>query len=795
MSLLSYATIYHTYKHPLTSVIRFIFVIFILGLIADGFYHNTLPKGPLFLFSTFVMSEVLFRYKVMRTTPKISVSKNIGKDIDESFTFQALDIFLFSHDSVAMVKELIKKTHVKFIMQKANISKEDIPKIVISKEEIAQKAYDLVKNLHGDFITRLDLFIAYLLLIEPETKYLFNKHLKPDDLLYILYWARYEYPQEEHPQKLQVVFWGTGIGEDWTTGWTLETKKYITDITYKVLDEKPALVGRRKEYEELVGSLSKATHNNALLIGETGSGKTSLVDALALNSYLGLLPGKLYHKHVYQLMIGLLVAGVKDIGDLEARIEAILEELEHAGNIILYIPDVEHILGSSTFNLDLSGVLTNFLKDSHLPIIATVTSGAFRKFVEGRTGFREFFDEIRVDEPTGEEAIQMLLEKANEIGEKNHVTITFKAIVVVVQMAKRYLQDRSLPGSAVSLLTSVANNVALAHKSIVDEDDVIAKIEQQTHVAISKPGQEEKELLLHLEEQLHKRIIGQEEAVNAIAQALRRLRSGLTSQNRPVSFLFLGPTGVGKTETAKALASVYFGGEDKTIRLDMSEYNGPGAVDRLLGSPPGLGDEKGELTEKVYENPFSLILLDEFEKASIEVLDLFLQILEDGRLTDNHGKRVSFANTIIIATSNAGALYIQNELNVGKQINAVFQQGLLMELEQEHVFKPELINRFDGIIVFKPLTTENVQQIAGLFLLEMQKKLQSQDVSITYGEDLIKAVAAAGFDTQYGARPLRRFIQDKIEDTIAQGMLNGQLERGSSVNLKVDNNGSIIISP
>lgn len=794
MSLLSYAIIYHTYKHPITGILRIIFVLFILFLIVSGFYQGILPKGPLFFFSFFVISEVLFRYKVMRTIPKITVAQNNGKDIDESFTFQALDIFMFSHDSVSMMNELIKKAHVRFIMQKANIGKEDLPKVVVNKEEIAKKAFELVKDLNGSFITRMDLFVAYLLLIEPETKYLFNKHLKPNDLLYILYWARYEYPFEEHPQKMQVVFWGTGIGEDWTTGWTLETKKYITDLTYKVLDEKPALVGRRKEYEQLVATLSKPTHNNALLIGETGSGKTSLVDAVALNSYLGLIPGKLYHKHVYQLMIGLLVAGVKDVGELEARIEAILGELEHAGNIILYIPDVEHILGSTTFNLDLSGVLSNFLKDSHLPIIATVSPGAFRKFVESRSGFREFFEEIRIDEPTEEEAIQMLLEKANEIGEKNHVTITFKAVVAVVQMAKRYLQDRSLPGSAVSLLTSVANNISLAHKSVVDEDDVIAKVEQQTRVAISKPGQEEKELLLHLEDKLHERIIGQEEAVNAIAQAIRRLRSGLTSQTRPISFLFLGPTGVGKTETAKALATVYFGGEDKTIRLDMSEYNGPGAVDRLLGSPPGLGDEKGELTEKVYENPFSLILLDEFEKASTEVLDLFLQILEDGRLTDNHGKRVSFANTIIIATSNAGALYIQNELLAGKQISAVFQQGLLMELEQEHIFKPELINRFDGIIVFKPLTAANVEQIAKLFLTEMQKKLQAQDVTVSFGDDVIKAAASAGFDQQFGARPLRRFIQDKIEDLLSQGMLRGNVERGSSIRLVVDGSGNIAIA-
>jgi len=794
MSLLSYATIYHTYKHPVTFLVRVCFLIFVLFLIAGGFYTHTVPKGPLFFFSLFLMTEVVFRFKVLRTSPKVTVEQNSGRDLYESFTFQALDVFLFSQNAKGIIQELTKKSHVRFMMQKANISRDEIPIVMVTKDILAQKAFTLVKDVGGEYVTQLDLFVAYLLISEPQTKYLFQKHVREEDMVYILYWARYEFPEEEHPQKIQVVFWGAGIGEDWTTGWTLETKKYITDITYKILDEKPALVGRRKEYDQLVASLSKPNRNNAMLIGEAGSGKTSLVSALALNSYLGFLPGKLYHKHVYQLMVGLLVAGVKDIGDLEARVEAILDELEHAGNIILYIPDVEHILGSATFNLDLSGSLAHFLKDSKLPLIATITPQAFRKFVEERTGFREFFDEIRVDEPTEAEAIQMILEKTNEIGEKNHVTITYKAVVSVVSMAKRYLQDRSLPGSAVSLLTSVANSVALSHKSVVDEEDVIAKIEQQTHVAISKPGQEEKSLLLHLEEKLHERIIGQDEAVNAISQAIRRLRSGLTSQTRPISFLFLGPTGVGKTETAKALAKIYFGGEDKTIRLDMSEYSGPGSIDRLLGSPPGLGEEKGELTEKVYANPFSLILLDEFEKADPQVLDLFLQILEDGRLTDNHGKRVNFANTIIIATSNAGSLYIQQELISGKQLNASFQQGLLVTLEQEHVFKPELMNRFDGIIVFKPLTQTNIEQIARLFLTEMQKNLKEQDISAEFDDLLVKAVAKAGFDPQFGARPLRRYIQDKIEDAIAQGMLKGQLERGSHVKLSVDSNNTITLS-
>jgi ATP-dependent Clp protease ATP-binding subunit ClpA len=322
---------------------------------------------------------------------------------------------------------------------------------------------------------------------------------------------------------------------------------------------------------------------------------------------------------------------------------------------------------------------------------------------------------------------------------------------------------------------------------------VVAKIEEQTHVAISTPGGAEKDLLLHLEEKLHERVIGQDDAVNAISTAVRRVRSGLTTQTRPISFLFLGPTGVGKTETAKALAQIYFGGEDKTIRLDMSEYTGFGSINRLLGASAGEGIEKGELTEKVYERPFSLILLDEFEKANTEVLDLFLQVFEDGRLTDNHGKLVSFANTIIIATSNAGALYIQDRLNKGDQVDGSFQQGLVADLEQEHIFKPELLNRFDGIIVFKPLSDEDTKKIVKLFLNAVSKKLKEQDINIIFDESVILEVSKMGIDSQFGARPLRRFIQDKIEDPISKEMLEGTIVRGTSLTASFDQNGNLLL--
>lgn len=787
VSLLAYATLYHWYKLPASRVIRVLFLLSTSFLVFQGVQLHSFPRIPLFFLSSFLIGEVIYRYKIRIAQPKLPVVNN-KKNVYESFTLQSLDSFFFAHSMKEVIKQLLTKKHIQFIFTKAHINVNELPVMEIGKEQIAKKAFEVVLDLHGDFITRMDLFVAYLLLIEPQTRLLFGKHVKEEELLHILYWARIDFPEEEHPIPKRVVFLGEGFADNWTEGWTLETKRFIVDVTSQVMDKMPVLLGRKKEFQELVDILSKTTRNSALLIGEAGTGKTSLVDALAFNSYIGALPDKLSHKHVYQLQVGQLVAGIRDAGELETRLESILEELDHSGNIILFVPELEHMVGSSSFQVDLSGSLIPYLRQSKLPIVATVEPGEYKTYIEPLRSFAEMFEQIKIEEPDREEAIQMLLERANDIEEQNHVTLTYKAVVSSVDLAHRFMQDRALPGSAVTLLTSVASTASIAKQKIVDEAEIIAKIEQQTKVAIATPGEKEKGLLLHLEEELHKRVIGQEEAVQAISQAIRRVRAGLANPTRPISFLFLGPTGVGKTETAKALATVYFGGEDKTIRLDMSEYTGFDAVNRLIGSSSG---QRGELTEKVYEHPFSLVLLDEFEKAQTEVLDLFLQVLDDGRLTDNHGKRVSFSNTIIIATSNAGALYIQDQLNRNAKIDSTFQQGLLRELEQEHIFKPELLNRFDGIIVFRSLTQSDIEEIAKLYITKVQKQLEVQDIHITFSSALIQQVAKEGYDPEFGARPLRRFIQDKVEDPISRFMLEGKIQRGDKITLSLDSSNTL----
>jgi ATP-dependent Clp protease ATP-binding subunit ClpB len=336
--------------------------------------------------------------------------------------------------------------------------------------------------------------------------------------------------------------------------------------------------------------------------------------------------------------------------------------------------------------------------------------------------------------------------------------------------------------------------VRLAGKKFVEEQDVLDQVAKVTKVSVGEPKPLEKKVLLNLEKLIHERIVDQEDAVSAISESIRRLRTGLQTQAKPISFLFLGPTGVGKTETAKALAEVYFGHGSRMVRLDMSEFSGEDGMKRLLGSPPGEGDEKGQLTEPVYDTPYSLVLLDEFEKADQKILDLFLQVLDDGRLTDNKGKTVSFVNTIIIATSNAASEYIREQIGNGVEVDKNFETALINFLEEKGIFKPELLNRFDDIITFTPLGQNEVIQIVKMMLSQVSAKLAENDIKVSFDEKTIQKIATEGFDKDFGARPLRRFIQDNIEDIIAQKILKDEIKRGDQIGVFVGKSDEILIN-
>ena len=713
----------------------------------------------------------------------------MSKNIYDSFTLEALGILISSSNTSSLIKTLVRKKAVQFILTKANIKRSEISLINdISIKELAKKAFDLAKDSKGKAVTTTDLFAAYILLSEDKTKLLFDKNLKNEEFFHILLWARKTYPREEKPRPIRIRFWGEGIGENWVFGWTIETKKYMFDLTRKVIQEKPLLSGREKEYTQTIEFLYK--NKSAILVGEPGSGKTSLVDTLAFESFLGNIEGDLYHQKFFQLLVDRLLAGSTNQGELESRLDNVITEISHSGNLIVFIPDIENILGASTFNIDLSGTLVPYIKQGKFRIIGTTTPGAYKRFIEPLTSLADVFGIVKLENPDKDTAIQMLFEKASDIEKKNNVYLTYRSVIAAFNFAEKYLQGRVMPGAAVSLLQDTVSAVKYAGKNIVDEQDVIAKIENKTKIAIGTPKAQEKKLLLNLEDEIHKYVIDQENAVTAISEGIRRIRAGLESSTKPISFLFLGPTGVGKTETAKTLASIYFGDESRMIRFDMSEYSTNDSVKRLLG---GLPDEQG-LTDKVFEQPFSLILLDEFEKASPLIIDLFLQVFDDGRLTDNRGKTVSFVDSIIIATSNAASEYIREEIKKERRIDKKFQEELLDLLQEKNIFKPELLNRFDEIVVFKPLGTKEAVEITKLMLKDLVKKLSDRYITVTFEDKLIDKIVKEGVSEEFGARPLRRYIQDNIEDLIAQKILGDEIKKGDKAVLSTDSSNAVTIN-
>lgn len=774
-----------------------LFVVLLSWILFQFFNHHP-PRLAVFFFNLFVMFEVFFHYKISKYTPRIPLAKNKKETMDESFTMQALYGFVAEEKTSEIIKKLMKYPQIQLVMQKANIQRDELRLEDVDKELLKNSTFESAQTFKGKYVTTLDVFVAYLFLIEAETKLLFAKQLKIGDLYNILYWVRTAMPDEENPPKMRVHKTGSGIGETLASGWTPETKKYTVLFTDYALRTEPLITGREKDFKLILEGMSKIENNNVLIVGDIGAGKENLVRALAYHSYAGNIGSFLNFKRVFQLLVGALIAGAGNRSELESRLQEIIAELSHAEDVFLYVPDFQNILGASSYAIDLSGALLPYLKSGTMPVIATMTEGAYKTYME-KNPLKEAFTVITLEKPEQDTAIQMGLGDCQKIEDKYKVIISYRALISAVELADRFTQDQVLPGSALNVLDTVANAVAQdkerkafegTRRKMVTEADVVKKVEETSHVAIALPTGDEIDLLLHLEDRLHEKVIDQDEAISVISEAMRRVRSGMTTSERPMSFLFLGPTGVGKTETAKALASFYFGGEENMIRLDMSEYTDESGMKRLLGSPPGEGDERGELTEKIKDNPASLVLLDEFEKANPKIHNLFLQVLDDGRLTDNKGNTASFRNAIIIATSNAGSEFIRQEVAKGTQIDKDFQHTLLDYLQKQGLFRPELLNRFDDVVTFKPLGLEQIRKVARLMLQQLMDNMDKQDITLTFDEAVLEKVAEEGVDEEFGARPLRRYIQDTIEDLLAQKRLTKEIDRGSKVLVTIDGTGA-----
>lgn len=624
------------------------------------------------------------------------------------------------------------------------------------------------------------------------------------------------------------------------------------DLTKLAKDGKiDPVIGRQKEIERVIQILSRRTKNNPCLIGEPGVGKTAIAEGLALKIVSGEVPELLKDKKIYSLDLTGMVAGTKYRGDFEERIKKVIDEVKNAKDVILFIDEVHTLIGAGSAEgaADAANILKPSLARGELQIIGATTIEEYRKHIEKDAALERRFQPVMVDEPSQEEAIEILKGIKDKYEAHHKVKITDEAIESAVKLSTRYIGDRYLPDKAIDLIDEAASRVRLRSytapsdlkeledkkksveaeklsavnaqeferaatlrdeerkldKEIKDKKenwhdmagkshdevtpaDIADIVSSWTGVPVTQLSTEESDRLLHMEDELHRRIVGQDEAVEAVSRAIRRGRVGLKDPKKPIgSFIFLGPTGVGKTELCKALAAAMFGDENAMIRLDMSEYMEKHTVSRLIGSPPGyVGyDEGGQLTEKVRRKPYSVVLFDEIEKAHPDVFNMLLQILDDGVLTDGQGRRVDFKNCIIIMTSNVGAKLISQ-----KQKAFGFAAGA-KELEQNekeikdavmgelrNTFRPEFLNRVDDIIVFQRLTKENIKEIASRLLAVLQKRVEDMGIEVTFSDDAVSKIADAGFDDVYGARPLKRAIQSRIEDALSEEMLKGNVIKG-----------------
>ncbi|TAK04739.1 ATP-dependent Clp protease ATP-binding subunit [Patescibacteria group bacterium] len=518
-----------------------------------------------------------------------------------------------------------------------------------------------------------------------------------------------------------------------------------------------------------------------LLVGPHGTGKEALLFGIAQRMVEEDVPQVLSDKRLIALSVPKVVAGATP-SEAAERLENVFAEARRAGNVVLAIHNIHGLIGISAGggrSIDLSDVVADGLQKYGLLAIATTTPEDDAAAVQ-RSAVGQTFERVPVDEPDTNSAIRILEAKAGAIEHQNKVYFSYDAVEKAVVLSERYMHERALPEKAIEVLKEVANAVrgSRGEKAVVTGDDVAALVSEKAKVPVTAVTQDEGAKLLNLEEEMHRRMVGQDEAVSAVARAIRRARAELRSVNRPIAnFLFLGPTGVGKTELAKTVAETYFGSEEAMVRLDMSEYQDAQAMYRLVGVP-GSG-QGGLLTEAVRTRPFALLLLDELEKASPEVLNAFLQVMDDGRLTDAAGRTVDFTNVVLVATSNAGAQFIQDGIRQNRTLDDMRQE--LMDKELRPHFRPEFLNRFDGIILFRPLTEDEIREVARRMLVGVAKQLSEKGITLQVSEDAVVELAAAGFDPVFGARPLRRVIQERVQDALAEFLLSNKISRRDTV--------------
>lgn len=669
--------------------------------------------------------------------------------------------------------------------EKNKVSQSTQPLIADNFRQILFQAYESAYQAHQEYVSVTELLIASVNMSEPIQELLFDLGIDKQKLANVIEWARIRerlYHQYIKFRRAASRRSKHGMDKAMTAVATPYLNRFSDDMTLLAqYGHLHTCVAREREWEEIFRIIEGGSQS-VILVGDYGVGKRTIVEGLAQKMVQDDVPERLRDKRLIRLNISSLLAGTTAAGAVE-RLQRMMHEVSKAGNIILYIHNIHELIGVSAGtgkgSLDVADAMAQYLNASSFLTITDTTNEFYGQLIVN-SPIGGVFAKVEVKEMDANQAIQVLESRIGALEYKHNVFFAYNALEKAVQLAKRYLHDNCLPGNALEVITEAASLTRNQKgiNSIVTADETAAVIAKKTNIPVTSVSSDESSKLLQLEQEMHKRVIGQAEAVDSVANALRRARVEMRSANRPIAnFLFLGPTGVGKTELAKTIAEIYFGGEERMIRLDMSEYQDKSGLQRLIGRAGEKGT--GILTEAVRQNAFSLVLLDEIEKADPDILNLFLQVMDDGRLTDSTGRVVDFTNVILIATSNAGTAWVQDQIRAGVQTEVIKEKLLHGQLRE--YFRPEFLNRFDGVILFKSLARSDIKQIAGLMLNGVSKSLDNKGIELKVEPAALEFLADAGFDPEFGARPMRRTLQERVENKLADLLLSGKLKRRDTV--------------
>lgn len=781
--------------HDSSIVGRILSLIFRMGRILIGLFAFLIATGVLLLMGGYWLALPILAV--------VDMPQMLSRVLFLSgLTLFVIDIFLHPHKKIWQVsknedywrtsrikrenlnfKKLLECSEVIDLLTNLELNQNDFPDFEISnKEEVLKKAFELGKQSGSEYLGPRHFFVAAFSEIPNIDSFLLKFELTLDDFEKALI-----YLEKKKETWRRVYIWDDdftvhhlkGVNRGWLGTPTPNLDLAGEDLTKEAASKGfPDLMRENDVLADVVNILSQPTSRNVILVGPPGSGKSATLKHLAKQIVTGDAPTALATKRLVLLDLTKLLSGMKTQGELAERIKTIFEEVGFAQNIIIAIEEIHELgMGEAGGSMNLYSLMQPFLESDTFQFIGTTEAENYSKILEKNGSFARLFRKIELLPASEQDTLNILEYRAIESERENKIKVTFIAIKTAVSLSQKFIHDRVLPDSAIAILKEVLTQ-SINHW--VTKDVVRRIISERVKVPLMEAGTADKTKLLNLEADIHAKLIDQEQAVKAVSDTLRRFSTGIREEARPIgSFLFVGPTGVGKTELAKTLSEVFFKGAGAYIRFDMSEYQNSESVNRLIGG----SDQEGQLTEAVRQRPYALLLLDEFEKADPKILTLFLQVLEDGRLTDASGRTVDFTNTIIIATSNVGSITIAQGLQAGRTLEQIDKQ---VNDELLQIFKPELINRFDDVVLFKPLSQEDLQKIVRIKLTGLQNQMKEKGYLIEFDEALVNDLVTKGFDPILGARPLRRLLQDTLEAQLSRMILKNELIKGQSFKAGAD---------